>query len=113
MTTTRSVQNFFEELGDPEHLFRYIRVQRDEEGKKKPFGEMNNMTEAEVRDKRGDWGSAPDNQKYLASVRAMAEGISPRHFWQKMGAMASTGDCAHIDTVTRALARSRPERLCG
>ena len=51
MTTTRSVQNFFEELGHPRHLFRYIRVQRDEEGKKNPIGEKNNMTEAEVRDK--------------------------------------------------------------
>ena len=62
MTTTRSVQTFFEELGHPGHLFRYIRVQRDEEGKKTPFGEKNNMTEAEVRAKRGDWGSAPDSQ---------------------------------------------------
>jgi len=68
MTTTRSVQTFFEELGHPRHLFRYIRVQRDEEGKKNPIGEKNNMTEAEVRDKRGaqNWAGAPDHQKYLS-----------------------------------------------
>eukprot|EP01045_Picozoa_sp_COSAG04_P029097 COSAG04_NODE_4693_length_1945_cov_5.040087_1_plen_33_part_10 len=29
----------------------------------------------------------------------MAESIVHRHFWQKMGAMASTGDCTHIDTL--------------
>ena len=35
----------------------------------------------------------------VASVRATAEGISPRHFWQKMGAMASTGDSTHVSTL--------------
>ena len=63
MTTTRSVQNFFEDLGHPGHLFRYIRVQRDAQGKKTPIGEKNNMTEAEVRNNRGNWGSAPHNQR--------------------------------------------------
>ena len=35
----------------------------------------------------------------VANVRAMAEGISPRHLWQKMGAMASTDDSTHVSTL--------------